>query len=139
MSDHGIGPRGYWQRGPVGAPPAVPGAEPPRAAAGASPAPPPVPPPSGPPARVGGAVAALVGALASLAVPVLTVWGGVPLLAWLVNAPGIVFGVLAVARTHDPAEVERFIRYTWACTFVYLGLLLMIVVGLVALLALLWV
>ncbi|GAB3439100.1 hypothetical protein GCM10027570_02960 [Streptomonospora sediminis] len=94
------------------------------AAPGGLPAPMPrFPPPSQPPARVGSAVAALLCAVLTLLFPLLFLALGFPVLTLLVNVPAIAFGIVALTRTGDPMEVERFIRYTWACTFVYLALM----------------
>ncbi|WP_236700484.1 hypothetical protein [Allosalinactinospora lopnorensis] len=92
-------------------------------------------PPSGPPARVGSAVAALIGAVLTLAFPLLFWFLGIPLLALLVNIPGIVFGSMALTKTNDPPEVERFIGYTWACTIVYIGLFVLIIGAIAAILS----
>ncbi|MDT0304188.1 hypothetical protein [Streptomonospora wellingtoniae] len=86
-------------------------------------------PPSEPPARVGSAVAALVCAMLTLLCPVLFLALGFPVLALLVNVPAIAFGIAALARLNDPMEVERYIRYTWACILVYLGLMAVILIA----------
>ncbi|MFD0804432.1 hypothetical protein ACFQZU_24365, partial [Streptomonospora algeriensis] len=84
------------------------------------------PPPSEPPARVGSAVAALVCALLTLLCPLLFFVLGFPVLTLLVNVPAIAFGIVALTRLSEPMEVERYIRYTWACTLVYLVLMVVI-------------
>ncbi|GAA1764017.1 MULTISPECIES: hypothetical protein [Streptomonospora] len=86
-------------------------------------------PPSEPPARVGSAVAALVCAMLTLLCPVLFFLLGFPVLTLLVNVPAIAFGIVALARLHEPMEVERYIRYTWACILVYLGLMAVILIA----------
>ncbi|MFC6432078.1 hypothetical protein ACFQBR_26070 [Nocardiopsis tropica] len=78
--------------------------------------------PTGPPARLGGAVAALVAALLSLVVPVLGLYLGMWFFLLVANLPGIGFGVMAVRRYPDAAEVERHLRYAWACNFAYAAL-----------------
>jgi hypothetical protein len=92
-----------------------------------------VPLPSGPPPRVGGAVAALVVALFTLVVPAL----GIALDLWffilVANIPGIVLGIIALVKIPDAVEVERYIRYTWACTFVYTALSVVFLVPVIAL------
>ncbi|WP_330090409.1 hypothetical protein [Nocardiopsis codii] len=75
--------------------------------------------PTGPPARLGGAVAALVVALLSLVVPALGLYLGMWFFLLVANVPGIGFGIMAVVRNPDAAEVERFLRYSWACNFAY--------------------
>ncbi len=87
----------------------------------------PGPPPCGPPARVGSAVAALVGAILTLAFPIVFLVIGEPLLFLLMNIPGIAFGVMGLTKIADPAEVERHIGYTWACTLTYVALVVIIV------------
>ncbi|QBI52263.1 hypothetical protein [Streptomonospora litoralis] len=87
------------------------------------------PPPSGPPARVGSAVAALLCAVATLLCPLLFLVMGFPVLMLLVNVPAIAFGIVALTRTSEPMEVERFIRYTWACILGYLLLMGVILVA----------
>ncbi|MFC3998524.1 hypothetical protein ACFOVU_21545 [Nocardiopsis sediminis] len=123
------GATGVFGRAPIGGPPRVPAAAPP-APFGPGPA---ARPPSGPPARVGSAVAGLICALLTLFFPLMFLVIGLPLLALLVNIPGIAFGVVALTRTADPPEVERFIRYTWAGTMIYLAVIAVIVVGVMAL------
>ncbi|MFC4562787.1 hypothetical protein ACFO4E_13050 [Nocardiopsis mangrovi] len=143
MSDHMQGAaQRYWDgesssrgiadvfaRPPAGGLPPVPSAAPP-APIGPGPV---ARPPSGPPARVGSAVAGLLCALLTLFFPLLFLVLGLPLLALLVNVPGIAFGIVALTRTADPPEVERFIRYTWAGTMIYLAVIAVIVVGVIAL------
>ncbi|GAA4906331.1 MULTISPECIES: hypothetical protein [Nocardiopsidaceae] len=105
-----------------GAPaPAAPGSA---GASGADGAP--APPPSEPPARVGSAVAALLCALLTLLCPLVFVLLGFPMLSLLIDVPAIVFGIVGLTRLHDPMEVERCIRYTWACILVYLALMAVI-------------
>lgn len=95
---------------------------------------PPAPPrPSGPPARVGGAVAALVVALCTLVVPILGVSLGLWFFVLVANVPGIVLGIMALVRIPDAVEVERYIRYTWACTFAYAALSVVFLVPVIAL------
>ncbi|OLT29729.1 hypothetical protein BJF83_10100 [Nocardiopsis sp. CNR-923] len=99
-----------------------------------------VPRPVGPPPRTGGAVAALVVALLTLAVPVTGIALGQFYFILLANVPGISLGVATLVKVPDTAEVERFLRYTWACNFAYIAvsavlaaafaLLVMIVLGL---------
>ena len=95
--------------------------------------PPGTPRPSGPPARVGGAVAALVVALCTLVVPILGVSLGLWFFLLVTNVPGIVLGILALIKIPDAVEVERYIRYTWACTFAYTALSVVFLVPVVAL------
>ncbi|MET9712689.1 hypothetical protein ACFW3Z_19850 [Nocardiopsis alba] len=78
--------------------------------------------PSGPPPRVGGAVAALVVAMLTLVVPILGFSMGLWFFIVLANVPGIVMGVMALKRVPDTEAVERYIRYTWGCTFAYTAL-----------------
>ncbi|GHC78106.1 hypothetical protein GCM10007079_15770 [Nocardiopsis terrae] len=150
-------PRAFWERSgtsvpgtgppagapPVGAPaaPAQP-ARPTPAGYPAGPAypaaaPPPAfrqgPAPSGPPPRVGGAVAALVVAVCTLAIPVLGVSLGLWFFVLTANVPGVVLGILALVRIPDTAAVERYIRYTWACTFAYTALAVVFLVPVIAL------
>jgi hypothetical protein len=144
-------PRGFWERGRgyvpgtgapadaparVPAPPTAPRAPfaPVRAAAAPSHAPPAsAPRPSGPPARVGGAVAALVVALLTVIVPVLGVSLGLWFFFLVTNVPGIVLGIMALVKVPDAVEVERYIRYTWACTLAYLVLSVVFLVPVIAL------
>ncbi|MBB6173796.1 hypothetical protein HNR23_003856 [Nocardiopsis mwathae] len=84
------------------------------------------PAPCGPPARVGSAVAALVGAILTLVFPIFFLVVGEPLLFLLMNIPGIVLGILGLTKTADPAEVERSIGHTWACTLAYIALVVII-------------
>ncbi|MDA8369274.1 MAG: hypothetical protein M0026_05335 [Nocardiopsaceae bacterium] len=143
MSEQWPRPQRYWDAGPG---PGLPGAlSPPPPGNGAdplayrSPQPAPAPysgppyPPSGPPARVGSAAAGLICAILTLAFPVFFFWIGLPLLGLLVNIPGIAFGCVALTKTDDPPEVERFIRYTWAGTISYLALVAAVFVGVLAL------
>ncbi|MFV2195647.1 hypothetical protein [Nocardiopsis sp. LOL_012] len=96
-------------------------------------APPPAAPgPSGPPPRVGGAAAALVTAAATLAVPAAAVSLGLWFAALAANIPGIVLGVVALTKVPDTGEVERYLRYTWACTFAYLVLYVLLLVPIMA-------
>ncbi|MFI6575259.1 hypothetical protein ACIBFB_05615 [Nocardiopsis sp. NPDC050513] len=146
----GGGPRDFWERERGSAPrPTVPagapvyGARAPRHPSGApAPGPSAAPRPVGPPPRVGGAVAALVVALLTLAVPVTGIALGQFYFVLLANIPGIGLGVAALVKIPDTAEVERFLRYTWACNFAYIAvsavllaafaLLMVIVLGLPA-------
>lgn len=91
------------------------------------------PRPSGPPARVGGAVAALVVALLTLLVPILGVSLGLWFFILVTNVPGIVLGIMALVKIPDAVEVERYIRYTWACTFAYTALSVVFLVPVIAL------
>ncbi|MBB4934100.1 4-hydroxybenzoate polyprenyltransferase [Lipingzhangella halophila] len=88
-------------------------------------------PPSGPPARVGSAVAALIAAVLTLLVPVVFWLLSFYLLALLVNIPAIAFAAVALSKTDDPPEVERFMRYSWAATIIYIGLVLVLILVLV--------
>ncbi|MFJ9555816.1 hypothetical protein ACIRPH_18520 [Nocardiopsis sp. NPDC101807] len=133
MSGQG-GPKAFWEReqgSTLGSvrPPDASGprtAHPSRPAAGGSfghrPGPHTGVGPTGPPARLGGAVAALVAALLSLVVPVLGLYLGMWFFLLVANLPGIGFGVMAVRRYPDAAEVERHLRYAWACNFAYAAL-----------------
>ncbi|MUL44035.1 hypothetical protein FZ103_23195 [Streptomonospora sp. PA3] len=150
MSDFWTRPSSYWHTEPasgglgpptaaprpdsgardpfVPAPPATAG--PHQGAGGAPgglPAPQPrFPPPAQPPARVGSAVTALLCALGTLLCPLLFLFLGFPVLSLLVNVPAIAFGIVALTRLSEPMEVERYIRYTWACILVYLALMAVI-------------
>ncbi|GAB3717520.1 hypothetical protein [Nocardiopsis oceani] len=125
-------PRAFWERGRTTVPGSAAPTEAPRKAATAPPAAPfaappmaPVPGaprPSGPPARVGGAVAALVVALCTLVIPAFGMYLGFWFFALATNLPGIALGIFALAKVPDADEVDRYIRYTWACTFVFLAL-----------------
>ncbi|GAA2020896.1 hypothetical protein [Nocardiopsis rhodophaea] len=129
-ADSGAGPGSRAGSGPTAWTPSSPSARPyPRFEPPAAPGAPrvPGPPPCGPPARVGSAVAALVGAVLTLAFPIVFLVIGEPLLFLLMNIPGIVFGVMGLTKTADPAEVERHIGYTWACTLTYIALVVIIV------------
>ncbi|GHD35033.1 hypothetical protein GCM10007147_41150 [Nocardiopsis kunsanensis] len=101
------------------APPAPHTAQP---APGAANPPPGAPPPSGPPPRVGGAVAALVVAFLTWAVPLLGITMGLWFYVLVANLPGVAFAVTALTKIPNTSEVERFIRYTWACNFAYIAL-----------------
>ncbi|SIO85457.1 hypothetical protein [Nocardiopsis sp. JB363] len=136
-------PRAFWERGqgtadvaatprrsarPVGAAPmrtAPTATTPPgtgfQAASGQRFAPA-TPPPSGPPARVGGAVAALVVAGLTLIVPALGLSLGLWFFVLVANAPGVVLGIMALRKIPDAVQVEKYIRYTWACNFAYVAL-----------------
>nr|WP_039831685.1 hypothetical protein [Nocardiopsis valliformis] len=92
-----------------------------------------VPLPSGPPARVGGAVAALVVALCTLAVPVLGIALGLWFFILVANIPGIVLGIIALVKIPNAVDVERYIRYTWACTFAYTALSVVFLVPVIVL------
>lgn len=91
---------------------------------------------SGPPPRVGGAVAALVVAVLTLLVPVLGVQMGLWFYLLIANVPGIVLGIKALRSIPDAAEVERYIRYTWACNFTYTALSVVFLIPLLILSAL---
>ncbi len=80
------------------------------------------PVPAGPPARVGGTVAALVVAVLTLLPPLLGAYLGVWFVLLGSNVPGIVLGVIALAKVPDADEVERYLRYTWACNLAYAAL-----------------
>lgn len=84
--------------------------------------PPGSPPPSGPPPRVGGAVAALVVAFLTWTVPLLGITMGLWFYVLVANVPGVAFAVTALTKVPNTSEVERFIRYTWACNFAYIAL-----------------
>lgn len=92
------------------------------AAPGAAELPPGTPPPSGPPARVGGAVAALVVAFLTWTIPLLGITMGLWFYVLVANVPGVAFAVTALTKIPNTSEVERFIRYTWACNFTYIAL-----------------
>ncbi|MBR8742567.1 hypothetical protein DSY14_12645 [Nocardiopsis sp. MG754419] len=92
--------------------------------------------PSGPPARVGGAVAALVVAVLTLAVPALGLALGLWFFVLVANVPGIVLGIMALRRVPDAVEVEKYIRYTWACNFAYVALSVVFAVPVLVLAAL---
>lgn len=141
----GNGPRAFWEREPgstrrsmPSASPAAPARRPEPAGPWGTPAtaPPPTdplapsgaPPPSEPPARVGGAVAALVVAVLTVVGPGLMIYLGFWFFLLAVNLPGIGFGVATLTKLPDPAEVERYIRYTWACTFIYVALFVVFVI-----------
>ncbi|MEV2274464.1 hypothetical protein AB0I72_02655 [Nocardiopsis sp. NPDC049922] len=146
----GGGPRAFWERErgsalrptvPTGAP--EHDARAPRRPTGAPTlGPAAAPRPVGPPPRVGGAVAALVVALLTLVVPITGIALGQFYFLLLANVPGIGLGVIALVKIPDTAEVERFLRYTWACNFAYIAvsavllaafaLLMAIVLGLAA-------
>ncbi|OKI21023.1 hypothetical protein A6A08_21870 [Nocardiopsis sp. TSRI0078] len=95
--------------------------------------PPEAPPPSAPPARVGGAVAALVVAVLTVAGPALMVYLDFWFFLLVVNVPGIGFGIATLRKLPDPVEVERYIRYTWACTFAYAILFVLFTIPVVVL------
>lgn len=92
-------------------------------------------PPSEPPARVGSAVASLIVAILTLLVPAMLWLLGIPVLSLLVNIPGIVLASIALAKSNDPPELERFMRYAWACTIVYIGLMVVIVAAVLLLIS----
>ena len=131
-------PRAFWERGRTSVPGSAAPAEGPRRTASAPPAahrpaayPPTAPPmepvpwnprPPGPPARVGGAVAALVVAIGTLVIPAFGMYLGLWFFALTANLPGIALGIFALVKIPDADEVDRYIRYTWACTFVFLAL-----------------
>lgn len=123
------GPRDFWEREQGGAlRPAAP--VPTRTASPAAPAayarphvhPPAAPAPTGPPARVGGTVAALLVALLTLVPPLLGAYLGLWFLLLGANIPGIALAAVALSKIPDAPEVERYLRYTWACNLAY-GLL----------------
>lgn len=138
------GPRDFWERDPnpvlrpsegphkTGPPPAQgssasahmapPAPHTTQPAPGATELPPGTPPPSGPPPRVGGAVAALVVALLTWTVPLLGITMGLWFYILVANMPGVAFAVTALTKIPNTSEVERFIRYTWACNFAYIAL-----------------
>ncbi len=68
---------------------------------------------------MGGAVAALFVAVSTLIVQVLGVSLGLWFFVLFANVPGIVLGVMALTKVPDTDAVERYIRYTWTCTFAY--------------------
>ncbi|RNL84050.1 hypothetical protein EFW17_14060 [Halostreptopolyspora alba] len=94
---------------------------------------------------MGSAVASLIAAVLTmiasvafwfLAAPVLAIiapevfWFlAAPVLSLLVSIPGIVLAGIALSKPNDPPELERFMRYAWACTIVYTGLMAVIVVA----------
>lgn len=82
---------------------------------------------------MGGAVAALVVAVLSLAGPVLMAYWGLWFFLVALNLPGVGFGIVALRKVPDPAGVEQYIRYTWACTFAYVTLFALFVIPLAAL------
>ncbi|MFW6638769.1 hypothetical protein ACOALZ_01860 [Nocardiopsis algeriensis] len=135
------GPRAFWEReqGPVPrpglpSPPRGPYGSPPPAGTRSASHPEYGSPPAGPPARVGGAVAALVVAVLSLvALVAFTVWSELWFLLLAANAPGVALGITALLKIPDAPEVERYIRYTWACNFAYMAVLAVFLVSLAAL------
>ncbi len=98
------------------------------------------PAPSAPPARVGGAVAALVVALLTWLVPALGIYLGLWFYVLVTNFLGVGLAITALVKVPDAPAVERFIRYTWACNFVYIGLsvLFLIPILVMALMALMF-
>lgn len=98
--------------------------------------PPSAPAPTGPPARVGGAVAALVVAGLTLIVPALGLSLGLWFFVLVANVPGIVLGIMALWKIPDAVQVERYIRYTWACNFAYVALSVVFVVPVIVFTAL---
>ncbi|WP_306365837.1 hypothetical protein [Nocardiopsis sp. CC223A] len=135
------GPRDFWEREQGGALRSV-SPVPTRTASPAAPAgharPPAGPAPTGPPARVGGTVAALVVAALTLIPPLLGAYLGVWFLLLGANVPGIALAVVALTKVPDAPEVERYLRYTWACNLAYglLGVPVMIIVLFVFVMAL---
>ncbi|MFL1376214.1 MULTISPECIES: hypothetical protein [unclassified Nocardiopsis] len=137
-------PRDFWEREQGASRRSVapaPARTPARAAAPAGPAapaaytrpyayPPADPPPTGPPPRVGGTVAALVVAALTLVPPLLGVYLGLWFLLLGSNIPGIALAIVALTKVPDTDEVERYLRYTWACNLAYglLGVPVMIIV-----------
>lgn len=95
-----------------------------------------VPGPTGPPARVGGAVAALVVAGLTLIVPALGLSLGLWFFVLVANVPGIILGIRALWKIPDAVQVERYIRYTWACNFAYVALSVVFVVPVIVFAAL---
>ncbi|WP_017603227.1 hypothetical protein [Nocardiopsis alkaliphila] len=85
---------------------------------------------------MGGAVAALVVAVLTLLVPVLGLQMGLWFYLLIANVPGIVLGIKALRSIPDAAEVERYIRYTWACNFTYTALSVVFLIPLLLLSAL---
>lgn len=102
--------------------------------------PPGTPVPSAPPARVGGAVAALVVAFLTWLVPALGIYLGLWFYVLVTNFLGVGLAITALVKVPDAPAVERFIRYTWACNFVYIGLsvLFLIPILIMALMALMF-
>lgn len=98
---------------------------------GAADLPPGTPPPSGPPPRVGGAVASLVVAFLTWTVPLIGVFMGLWFYVLIANIPGVAFAVTALTKIPNAPDVERFIRYTWACNFAYIALSVVFAVPLV--------
>lgn len=94
------------------------------------------PGPSGPPARVGGAVAALVVAGLTLIVPALGLSLGLWFFVLVANVPGVILGIMALWRIPDAVQVERYIRFTWACNFAYVALSVVFVVPVIVFAAL---
>lgn len=147
------GPKAFWERehgSTLGAslPSQAPHSGRPASPSGPPPSPGTVPPPTpyapgspqptGPPARVGGAVAALAVALLTLLGPALGLSLGLTFFLLATNIPGIALGIVALVKIPNAPEVERFIRYTWACNFAYAaltGLLLIPVIAVVLLFA----
>ncbi|WP_116246197.1 hypothetical protein [Nocardiopsis sp. FIRDI 009] len=84
---------------------------------------------------MGGAVAALVVAVLTLAIPALGVSLGLWFFLLLTNIPGIGLGVTALAKVPDTAEVERFLRYTWACNLAYVAMSVVFLVPVLVLVA----
>ncbi|MDT0328928.1 hypothetical protein [Nocardiopsis lambiniae] len=125
------GPKAFWEReqgsatrsvAPSAPAPGRPLTAPARSPSTAFSVHPPAPVPIGPPARVGGTVAALVVALLTLTGPILGAYLGLWFLLLGSNVPGITLAIVALTRIPDAPEVERFLRYTWACNFAYIGL-----------------
>nr|WP_026118296.1 hypothetical protein [Nocardiopsis salina] len=82
---------------------------------------------------MGGAVASLVVAFLTWTVPLIGVFMGLWFYVLIANIPGVAFAVTALSKIPNASEVERFIRYTWACNFAYIGLSVVFAVPLVVL------
>src|SRR5699024_12248086 len=98
------------------------------------------PAPSAAPARGGGAVAALVACFLTWWVSALGRCLGLWYYVLVTNLRGVGLAVTALVKAPDAPAVERFIRYTWACNFVYIGLsvLFLIPILIMALMALMF-
>lgn len=82
---------------------------------------------------MGGAVAALLVAVCTLVIPALGMYVGLWFFVLVTNFPGIILGIMALVKIPDTVEVERYIRYTWACTFAYTALSVVFLVPVIAL------
>ncbi|MFD6950171.1 hypothetical protein ACFWGT_08705 [Nocardiopsis sp. NPDC060348] len=78
-------------------------------------------------------MAALVVAVLTVAGPALMVYLDFWFFLLVVNVPGIGFGIATLRKLPDPVEVERYIRYTWACTFAYAILFVLFTIPVVVL------